>query len=300
MKIIHLTPQDDIQKQLDGIPFNEPVHVMLEPGIYRQKLRLKQDHLFISGQSAETTILTWNDYAKKIHADGKEYNTFRTPTLTLYGNHVELRNLTIENSAGLGSVVGQAVALSVYGDDVTLSDCHLKAHQDTLFCGPLPFDLTVRYQNFLPDEDLRTFPNHHHFQRCLIEGDVDFIFGSATAWFEECEIRITGRGYLSAPSTYESSLYGLIFTDCKISNESDSSAVFLGRPWREFGSTLFVDCTFSGVFDPERFNDWDKAHYRFLEHPYVPSRLSSDLSGGEVERMKEYLGEQFTRSRKMI
>lgn len=297
MRTIRVSPKEDLQKLFDELPLSEPIHVLLEPGIYKQKLRLKQNHLRISGLSKESTILSWDDYALKIHADGKAYNTFRTPTVTLYGNHVELENLTIENTAGLGSAVGQAVALSVYGDDILLTNCHLRAHQDTLFCGPLPEDLTVRYQNFLPDEDLHTNPSHQHFHRCLIEGDVDFIFGSALAWFEECEIRITGKGYLSAPSTYENNPYGLVFTDCLIQNTSESEEVYLGRPWREYGSTIFLSCRFEGSFKPERYHDWEKTHYRFQEFPYIPSPLSKEISGGELERMKEYLARQFTRSK---
>lgn len=293
MVIMHLNPQDDIQKRLDEFPIDESIKIFLESGIYHQKLRIKHGNLMICGESKESTILTWDDYALKIHPDGLAYNTFRTPTLTLYGNRVVLQNLTIENTAGLGTVKGQAVALSIYGDDVTLIDCHLKAHQDTLFCGPLPLDLTVRYLNFLPMEDLVTAPTHHHFQNCTIEGDVDFIFGGATAWFDNCEINCTGRGYISAPSTAETTTYGLIFTECAINNTGSSEQVLLGRPWRSHGSSLFLNCTFSGAFQSERFDAWEKPVFRFKEHPFIESKLSSDMTSKEITDLKQYLKNHF-------
>lgn len=291
-----LRPQDDIQARLDGYPFNEPIHLVLEPGTYRQKLRLKHDHLVITGHSRSDTVLVYGDYALKIHEDGKLYNTFRTPTVTIYGNDVELRNLSVVNDAGPGSLVGQAVALSLYGDDIRLFDCGLHAHQDTLFCGPLPVDLTIRYRHFLPPEDLGTNPTRHYFERCLIEGDVDFIFGGATAWFRDCEILASDHGYLTAPSTPESVPYGLVFTGCRIRNVGSDPNVRLGRPWRDYGATLFLDCSLEGDFAPERWNDWEKPHCRFFEHPYVPAPLSADLGWEEAERVRSYLAERFTRS----
>jgi pectinesterase len=122
--------------------------IFIRKGIYEEKVKVTISNLKITGEDKDSTVITYRDYAKKIHADGKEYNTFRTYTFMVLANNVTLCNLTIRNDSGPGAVVGQAVALSVTGDMVKIHDCHLVAHQDTLFLGPLPKDLIIRYRDF--------------------------------------------------------------------------------------------------------------------------------------------------------
>jgi len=296
MMRIELKPEDDIQAILDGISPEEPVELRLSAGTFRQKLSLRHEGMQVLGAGAEKTILVNDDFAWKYHADGRLFNTFRTPTVTVLGNRIELRGLTVANDAGSGPSIGQAVALAVYGDQVTLTDCRLLGRQDTLFCGPLPADLRIRYRDFLPDIELRGCPSSQRYERCVIAGDVDFIFGSATAWFADCELQILGPGYVTAPSTEETEPYGLIFTDCRIRNLSGDPKVFLGRPWRTGGAALFLDCVFEGPFAPNRWDAWDKPRQRFFEHPYVLSPLGKPLDGEETERVRTFLKERFTRS----
>lgn len=298
MKRLFLSPSEDLQKAIDGLPSNEPAEIVLQPGIYRQKLRLKQDRLRITGHSPEDTVLVWGDSAWKYHEDGKLFNTFRTPTLTVLGSDVELRNLTVQNDAGRGADVGQAVALSLSGDRILVSGCRLSGHQDTVFCGPLPEDLCVRYRGFLPEEELDPSSRSARFQDCLLEGDVDFLFGSGTVWFEDCRIRLLGRGYVAAPSTPASVPYGFVFTGCEIANLGTPGEGFLARPWRAHGAALFLDCRFVGVFHPARFEDWGKTGFRFFEEPAVPSAFSRGLSREETGRVRAFLAERFTRPEK--
>ena len=104
--------------------------------------------------------------------------TFRTYTMLIKAPHITLSNLTIENTAGEGHIVGQAVALHLYADDINIFNCTLKAHQDTIFLGPLSQDLIERYVDLLP-EDERVYEGqfHHTLKNCTIYGTVDFIFG---------------------------------------------------------------------------------------------------------------------------
>ncbi len=84
---------------------------------------------------------------------------------------------------------------------------------------------------------------------------------------------------------------GLIFENCRIENISDGD-VYLGRPWREGGSTVFLNCRFSGVFHPDRYHDWEKKAFRFRENPAVPSPLSRSLTEEETERLNNFLAER--------
>ena len=141
-------PGDDVQAVFDRA---EPGSLIcFEAGIYRQKLMLRTPDLLLEGAGADETVLLWGDYAKKIHADGKEFNTFRTWTLAVCADGVQMKNLSVVNDALDPDVKGQEVALSVYGDRFYMEGCTLRSTQDTLFLGPLPQDLIVRYDGFLP------------------------------------------------------------------------------------------------------------------------------------------------------
>lgn len=289
---IYLTPTDSIQQCLDLYPLDQDLSLYLSPGIYNEKLRIKHHHLSIYGAKEGKSIISNADYAYKMHDDGLLYNTFRTYTVMILGDHVKLYDLTIENTCGSGFTIGQGVALSLLGKRTKLVNCTLLGHQDTLFIGPLPRDLNERYDHFLPLEERTDHITHHHFKSCVIKGDVDFIFGSGVALFESCEIRATSKGYIAAPSTYSDFPYGFIFYKSHIISETNES-VYLARPWREHGATTFVDCMFYGNFNENRYDAWDKLSYRFKETPYIYSSLSSELNTEEREQLFSYLSACF-------
>ena len=96
------------------------------------------------------------------------------------------RNMTIANSAGFGRDVGQAVYAE--GDRILFENCRILGHQDTLFTGPLPFKEIEKGGFRGPTEFSPRIAGRQLYRRCYIEGEVDFIFGSAHAAFDECEL----------------------------------------------------------------------------------------------------------------
>lgn len=298
MTTLFLTPNDNIQHILDGYPLDERLEVHLEAGVYTQKLRLKQNHLKLIGSQTGKTIISYGDYSYKMHADGLLYNTFRTQTVMILGDHVTLEHLTIENTSGSGFTIGQAVALTLYGNHISIKSCELIGHQDTLFIGPLPKDLTVRYDDFLPFEERQTTQTYAYFYQTKISGDVDFIFGSGTALFEDCHILAIQKGYIAAPSTDPSFAYGFIFYNCLIESIT-TEPVFLARPWRDFGKTHFINSKFIGQFSDVRYDAWDKTSYTFAEYPYVPSPLGVPIEEEGIEQLKQYVLKHFNRSMQM-
>ena len=291
MKTLHLTPLDSIQKTLDNHP-GEHLTLILEPGIYYEKLYITHNNLTIKGIDLENTIISNGDYNYKFHEDGLLYNTFRTSTIDVIGTNVLFENITIENSAGPAKkTIGQAIALSVYGNDFKAVNCHLKGNQDTLFIGPLPTDLAERYFHILPLAMRHTNFVSSFFKNCSIYGNVDFIFGSGTAFFDNCDIHIINTenyAYIAAPSTYESYEFGFVFNDCKIINHSMLKA-YLARPWREHGKTYFLNCSFEGEFYEERYQDWDKDSFSFQEFPYIESKLSKKLNQETIDKILKHL-----------
>ncbi len=97
-----------------------------------------------------------------------------------------------------GRLIGPAVALYADADLLVVEDCRISSRQDTLCTGPLPKNPPPKGINLIHPvaglgAHLPTLPFRQLYRRCLIEGDVDFIFGSSLAVFEACEIRSLGR-----------------------------------------------------------------------------------------------------------
>lgn len=305
MQIINVqkeTAIDSIQKALAIIKGKE-VLITIGEGIFYEKIKLTTNHVTIRGISPEKTIISYNDYALKIHEDGQEYNTFRTYTMMILANHVRLENLTIENSSGSGKLFGQAVALSITGDMVFLDHVVLKGYQDTLFLGPLPRDLILRYHNFLPQDEL-IFPKNHRYliTNSKIIGDVDFIFGAGNAFFQNCQIisRNT-NGYIAAPATESDDFYGFTFVDCQFTSDSKEANTYLARPWRDYGKVVFINCQLGHHIYEQGWDKWNDSNRdktcRFYEYHscYQPPKCFKRATFGKSLTEKElgnYLIEQ--------
>ena len=246
---------------------NTHIVIAIEPGTYIEKLVITTPHLTLKGTSdnACDTVLTYDDRALAIHEDGVKYGTFRSYSVFIDADNVTLANLTVENSAGSGPKVGQAVALYADGDCLSFENCRLLGHQDTLFTAPLP---PCAYEingfrgpkEFAPRRDGRQL-----YKNCYICGDVDFIFGSATAYFEACEIFSLKRaseicGYVTAPSTPEGKRFGYIFNNCRFTSDCPPKSVYLGRPWRDFAKVVIMNSFLDEHICDEGWHDWNKPH----------------------------------------
>ncbi|MBR3873761.1 MAG: pectin esterase [Clostridia bacterium] len=281
MKKTVLRPEDNLQKALANAQKGDIIH--LKAGIYRQKVLLRTDGIVLEGEGAQQTAIVWDDYALKKDENGVEYNTFRTWTMAVCADSVCMRELAIINDALQPEKKGQAVALSVLGDDFRMENCRLSSMQDTLFAGPLPADLIERYDGFLMDELRMSGPFVHKYIRCLIEGSVDFIFGCADALFDECEIRsvhdIRKVGYVAAPAHAAEQQRGFLFRKCRFTCDEHvpEESVYLARPWRDFGFAQFEDCSYQRHIAKDGFDKWNDTHRdktaRFYEKPPIPGRV---------------------------
>lgn len=291
MHIIKINQNDNIDEVLSTFKAKS-VKLILSPGIYNQKITITLDNLIIEGMNPNSVIITYHDHATMIHKDGRDYGTFRTPTLTIMSDNVTIRNITIKNDAGVGVEVGQAVAMAVYGNHLYCENVRLEGNQDTLFLSPLPEYPKAKNTSYLSTNQLHSNHIHAHFKHSSITGNIDFIFGSATALFDSCDIIATGKGYIAAPSTHERFKFGFIFKDCNIINKSIHE-IYLARPWRNHGSVIFLNCTYSGLIHKDRFSDWHKDTYRFYEYPYVPSPFTINIHEKLLEELFHYIETYF-------
>ena len=278
MNTVNVTPGQSINEVLNGI---EPgTRIVLAPGTYREKLEIKVPDTEIVGHSAEDTRIVWDDYALKLDEKGVEYNTFRTYTAAVLAPGVRFGQLTVENDARFPEKKGQEVALTVCADRFTAEDCRFVSTQDTVFLGPLPPDLIIRYDGFLKPELRAGGAMRQIFKNCLIAGNVDFIFGCGDALFDKCEIRsvydVRGHGYAAAPAHTKEQGTGFVFNECRFVCDSEvaEGTIFLARPWRDYGKCSFIKCEYGPHISPEGFDKWhdterDKTA-RFAEFGSVP------------------------------
>ena len=265
--------ENALARAIAALPDNsESATLRLAPGVYREKVVLQRPHTTLEGESAESTTILWDEGAFEILSDGMKRGTFRTATLLVDAHHVTLRNLTVENAAAPRDKVGQAVALYADGDFFTCENCTLRSHQDTLFTAPLP-PKEIEKNGFIgPKQFAPRTPQRHTYRRCRIEGDVDFIFGGAAAWFEDCDIVSLAPGYAAAASTPEGQRYGYVFKGCRFTAQgAPDASCYLGRPWREFAQTVLIDCGVGPHIRPEGWHDWGKPAFHekgfYAEYP---------------------------------
>lgn len=212
--------------------------IFVKKGIYKEKLIVPQwlQNIEICGEDRDQTIITYDDHANIRTAERPNgIGTFRTYTLKIEGNDITLKNITIENNAAR---LGQAVALHTEGDCLQFVNCRFLGNQDTVYTG-------------MPYTRLR-------FDHCYIEGTTDFIFGASTVWFEQCTIHCKAESYITAASTPKDAAYGYVFNRCSITCAPNVERVYLGRPWRDYGYTLFMHCTLPAQIRAEGWHHWEK------------------------------------------
>jgi len=251
----------------------EKITIFIKNGTYVEKVRVPEwnTHLAFVGESKEKTIIAFDDNFSKINL-GRN-STFYTYTVLAEGDDFSVSNLTIKNTSG---DKGQAIALSIVGNRAQVLNCIISGNQDTLY---------------LSGKEAKQY-----FKDCYIEGTTDFIFGSATALFENCIIHSLKNSYITAASTPEGTAFGFVFKNCKLTAEASATAVYLGRPWRIYAKTVYINCDMGKHIKPEGWENWSKpeaeknafyAEYNNKGEGFQPTKRvswSHQLSKKEVEQ----------------
>ncbi len=212
--------------------------IFVKKGVYKEKLIIPSSltNIEICGEDPEHTIITYDDHANvRLPETGKPMGTFRTYTVKVEGCDITFKNITIENNAAR---LGQAVALHTEGDRLLFVNCRFLGNQDTIYTGMANTRLL--------------------FIDCYIEGTTDFIFGPSTAWFERCTIHSKINSYITAASTPQDAEWGYIFNRCNLTAAPGVDKVYLGRPWRRFAHTLFMNCNMGSHILPVGWHNWGK------------------------------------------
>jgi pectinesterase len=226
-----------VQEAFNAVPdFRKKVTtIFIKKGVYKEKLVLagSKNLVKIIGEDLTKTVLTYDDYNQKKNIFGEDKGTSGSSSIYIYGGDFSAENITFQNSSG---PVGQAVAVWVAGDKARFRNCRFLGFQDTLY--------TYGYGS------------RQYYKDCYIEGTVDFIFGSSTAWFEDCTIFCKKSGYVTAASTPDSTRYGYVFKHCKITGDAPAGSFYLGRPWRPYAKTVYISCDLGEQIKPEGWDHW--------------------------------------------
>jgi pectinesterase len=242
---VHVSPEstgttasrDDfptIQMAMDHAPEPGPggrLYLHIAPGIYHERVFVTQNRprtTFLgTGGKPEDVVITASQSAKS--AGG----TFFSSTVEIDAGYFEADNLTFENAAGH---TGQAVAVAVRSDRSVFKHCRFLGDQDTLFA-----DYGRQY-----------------YTDSYIEGGVDFIFGNASAVFDDDELHVVRPGYLTAQSRASPEQNtGYIFRHARITTaDLGDKSFYLGRPWRPFSRVVFLSSEMPPGLSPEGWSSW--------------------------------------------
>ena len=239
-----------IQDAINAVPSNSEKQtiIFIKNGIYdKEKILVPKDkkNITMIGESSDKTVISYHIYDC---ADG--YN-HRCPaedamkltkelletsaSFTIEGDGFHAENITFQNTAG---PVGQALAITVKSDKNIFINCRFLGYQDTIF--------------------LRAKGKRSYFKNCLVVGRTDYIYGAGIAYFDACEIRSFGGGWITAPATPKNQAYGIVFNDCKLTYASksprfgdDGRNIALGRPWQDYPKVAWIKCYMCKEIDPQ-------------------------------------------------
>ncbi|MFD9372822.1 pectinesterase family protein [Streptomyces sp. NPDC060020] len=212
--------------------------VLVARGTYRETVNVPASKrgLTLKGATgnAEDVVITHDNASGTPKPGGGTYGTAGSATATFSANDITVTGVTVENtwerSAHPDVRDTQAVAVNASGDRQKYLNSRFIGHQDTVL-------------NWAPSA---TGQYRQYFRHCFIAGDVDFLFGNATAVYDHVNITLRDRGaeagglggYLAAPNTDAAKPYGILITDSTISSPARPGTYYLGRPWHPGASAV--------------------------------------------------------------
>ena len=264
----------NIQEAIESVRafMDYTVTIYIKKGVYKEKVVIPSwvKNVVFVGEDANNTIITYDD-----HANINKMGTFRTYTVKVEGNNITFKNLTIENNA---EQLGQAVALHTEGDKLAFINCRFLGNQDTIYTGT---------------EGTRLL-----FANCYIEGTTDFIFGPSTALFERCTIYSKRNSYVTAASTPKDIKFGYVFKECKLTAAPEVTKVYLGRPWRPYAATIFMNCELGKHILPVGWHNWNNTEnektVRYAEYMNTGEGASTQSRATWSKQLKKKEAAEYT------
>ncbi len=239
-----------VQAAIDAAPVNDAPYVIeIKPGLYKERLFIIRPNVELRGLGADPSQVVLSYDLSAAAAGG----TTRSASVTVSGDDFHASNLTIENTFsrahGMNNEGNQAVALKVMSDRAVFRRVRFLGYQDTLYADGKGCE----------SDKGPCRPALQYFVDCYIEGNVDFIFGDAQAFFENCELH--GMAHSQVMLTAQSKRYdgersGYVFDHCRVTAEPGADRIWLGRPWRSHASVVFMNTELPKQIIPAGWSEW--------------------------------------------
>jgi pectin methylesterase-like acyl-CoA thioesterase len=227
---------------IDAAPANStrPVTILVDKGTYHEVVSVpanKPDlHLLGATGNPADVVISYDNSAGTPKPDATTYGTEGSATATIAARDFVADAITFDNAfdeqAHAADAGHQAVALRTVADRIAFYNCRFLGNQDTL-----ELDATSTGAE-----------DRVYLRDSYIAGDVDFIFGPATAVFDHDTIDALDRGgksgdtngYITAASTQLANDHGFLFTGSRFDSAAQAGTFNLGRPWHHSGDPLAV------------------------------------------------------------
>jgi pectinesterase len=260
-----------VQAGIDAVSAGGTISV--KPGLYHEVISVPAGKTGVTlrgttGKASDVVVDYDNANGTK-KPDGSTYGTSGSATATIAANGFTATALTFRNSFDRNAhpeITGtQAVAVKTTGDRMVFDNVTFLGHQDTLYADTAATGTVGR----------------QYYRNCSISGDVDFLFGRATAVFDRAAITALDRGsssnngYLTAASTRRSNPYGFLIVGSRVASSAANASFHLGRPWHPGGDVdaiaqvVFRETVLPAAIKPAPWTDmsgfsWKDA--RFFEY----------------------------------
>ncbi|XP_042041361.1 pectinesterase QRT1-like [Salvia splendens] len=235
-----------VQAAVDLVPHHNPhrLKIYILPGLYREKVNVPASKPYVSfigdPERAEATVIAWHNRASDLDENGDEIGTFRSASVTVEADYFCGVGITFQNTVqfSAGARGNQAVALRISGDHSVLYKSRFLGSQDTLL-----------------DES-----GTHFFYKCLVQGSIDFIFGSARSLYMECTISVIGESFAIAAQRRDTANDDGVFSfvNCTIHGGGGGGGVFLGRAWGDYSRVVYSYSELDIDVKPQGWDDWGK------------------------------------------
>jgi pectinesterase len=205
--------------------------LVLAPGVYRETVAVSSTSIGMTwigaSEDPRDVAVVYDNASGTPKPGGGTYGTSGSATTTVAADGFTARCITFANDfrrADHPEITStQAVALKAPADRSAFFHCRFLGHQDTLYADSSAIGVQAR----------------QYFAHCYVEGDVDFVFGRATAVYENCRLHTLNRtdlsrppyGFVFAPSTARANPHGFLAVRCRVTSEAPDAYYKLARPW---------------------------------------------------------------------
>ena len=242
-----------VQDAVNAAPGNAPYYIFIKAGTYEGHVQIDKANVHLTGQSPESTVITWN----KTNADGGGVD--KSATINVTANDVSFDNLTIRNTR---VNEGQALALYTKADRISITSCCLEGWQDTYRTGKDGQRHIVRNSTFT--------------------GTTDFIYGAGEVFFDGCTLHVLRPSNVIVAPDHSSAKYGYVFRDARITAAAANSKTHLGRPWGNTPKVAFINTSLSSdvAIPAEGWQEMEGKPVRMAEYNTMDANGNAvDLSG---------------------